>query len=100
MAAASNCMPIRAAISAASLLGFTSAVKIAASWVETSAVFPLTPVSVAKVPISSSIDTPSVAALPVTLGSACDNCSNEVTPFLAVSCILSCMSAAASHSKP
>ncbi len=89
MAAASNCMPISAAIFVASDDGFTSAVKIAANCVDTSAVLPLTPVNVAKDAMSSSMLTPSVAALPVTRGSAAANCSNDVTPFLAVSWILS-----------
>ncbi len=100
IAAASNSMPICCAILVASLDGFTKAVKTAANCVETSAVFPLTPVSVAKVAMSSSMLTPKVAALLVTLGKACASCSNDVTPFFAVSCILSCISPALSHDKP
>ena len=65
MAAASNCIPISAAILVASDDGFTNAVKMAANWVDTSAVLPLTPVRVENEAISSSILTPSVAALPV-----------------------------------
>ena len=84
MAAASNCTPMASAISVASAVGLTNAVKTAASCVLTSAVLPDTPVSVANVPINSSTVTPSVAALPATRGSACAICSNDVTPFLAV----------------
>ena len=100
MDAALNDIPICSAILLASLEGFTSAVNTAASCVDTSAVLPLTPVSVENVAMSSSMLTPSVAALPVTLGSACASCSKDVTPFLAVSCILSCISPAASHERP
>ena len=100
MAAASNCMPISAAIFVASDDGLMSAVKMAASWVDTSAVLPLTPVRVENVAISSSMLTPKVAALPVTRGRAAASCSKLVTPFLAVSCILSCTAAASSHDMP
>ena len=100
MAAASNWMPICCAISVASLDGLMSAVKIAANCVLTSAVLPDTPVSVANDAINSSTLTPRVAACAVTRGRACAICSKLVTPFLAVSCILSCISPAASHSKP
>jgi hypothetical protein len=93
-------MPIFSAISVASLDGLTKAVKTAAICVATSSVLPLTPVSVAKLAMSSSILTPNVEAVAVTFGRAWANCSNEVTPFLAVSCILSWMLSAAFHSKP
>ncbi len=100
IAAASNCMPICCAISVASLDGLMRAVKMAANCVLTSAVLPLTPVSVANDAISSSTETPRVEACAVTRGRACAICSNEVTPFFAVSCILSCISPTASHSRP
>ena len=100
MDAALNSIPIFSAISVASLDGLTKAVKIAAIWVATSLVLPLTPVSVAKLAKSSSTLTPNVEALAVTLGRAWANCSNDVTPFFAVSCILSCTLSAASHAKP
>lgn len=77
------------AILVASDDGFTNAVKMAANWVDTSAVLPLTPVRVENEAISSSILTPSVAALPVTRGNASANSLKLVTPFLAVSWILS-----------
>ena len=100
MEAALNCMPMASAVSAASEDGFISAVNIAASWVDTSAVLPDTPVRVANDASSSSIGTPSATAFPVTLGSASASCSNDVTPFLAVSCILSWISPADSHASP
>ena len=100
MDAALNVMPIFSAMSAASLDGLTSAVNTAAICVATSLVLPLTPVSVAKVARSSSSSTPKVAALPPTRGRACASCSNDVTPFLAASCILSCMLPASLQSLP
>ncbi|MCS2664535.1 hypothetical protein NXV45_12100 [Phocaeicola vulgatus] len=74
--------------------------RTAANWVETSAVLPVTPVVVANTAISSSMETPSCDALPLTRGNACANCSKLVTPFLAVICILSWMFPAWSHSRP
>ena len=84
MDAALNSTPIALAIFVASLDGFISDVKMAANWVDTSAVPPDTLVSVAKAAINSSIPTPRVAAFAVTLGNAEASWSNEVTPFLAV----------------
>ncbi len=100
MDAALNWIPIFSAMVVASLEGFISAVKIAANWVLTSAVLPLTPVSVAKEAISSSTVTPKVDAFAATRGNACANCSNDVTPFLAVSCILSWIWPASLHASP
>lgn len=93
-------LPISAASCDASLDGFMRAVNMAASCVETSAVLPLTPVRVAKAAMSSSIETPRVLALAATFGSAWASWLKEVTPFFAVIWILSCIPAAASHSRP
>ena len=57
--------------------------------VDTTEVLSLTPVNVANVASSSSIETPRVDALAETRGRASANCSRDVTPFLAVNCILS-----------
>ena len=89
MAAASNLMPISSAAFAASVLGLMSDFNTAPNWVATSAVLPVTPVQVAKIAINSSMVIPNCAALPATLGNASESCSKDVTPFLAVNCILS-----------
>ena len=89
MDAALNDMPISSAIFWLLLLSLVNAVKTLASCVATSDVLPVTPVSVLITANISVNDTPNCAAWPVTLGNACANCSNDVTPFFAVNCILS-----------
>ena len=93
-------MPISLAAFVASELGLMREFSTADSWVATSEVLPVTPVVVANTAISSSIDTPSCDALPLTIGKACPSCSKLVTPFLAVICILSWMAPAWSQLRP
>ena len=93
-------MPISLAAFVASELGLMSEFSTADSWVATSEVLPVTPVVVANTAISSSIDTPSCDALPLTMGNACPSCSKLVTPFFAVICILSWMAPAWSQLRP